>query len=498
MKNFNFRVVYSILICAVLAVSCGDDPKPADVYSVTVTNDGNGTAKADPSTAGQGTTITLTASPSGGYVFGKWTVVSGGVEITDATANPATFEMPAENVEINAEFVKDTDAEKFMITVTDDGNGTATATVNGDTVAETEPGTEVTLTALPADGYVFDKWSVESGGVELDDTAATPATFIMPAENIEVKAWFKPDETGPVNYIQIDGGDKQEILSSTYAVVEGEGYAFAVSPMGLTDRPADKMERRFSIFIPVELMDKDINVATSDLTGQKWTSLILKLDKAFLNRLIFSNNYQTTGTLKITRGEEDSFIIDFTDFIFSDGTKVSMHYEGKIDKKEEYSSLMHYTAVMATYDIQIGDEIINTRTVGYIQNQTYEEEGAIISNIWGYIDSPYAYYDIYLIDPDGGIFTEATYVGTDYSYTNLEFDGNFETDNMADFFMEENSGTITFSKTATTMTMTFTDVPMYFDEEMILNGTITCDVAAPISAAVPAGRIPEKMKKLKK
>ena len=44
-------------------------------YPVTVSNDGNGTGTATPSTAATGTEITLTAMPKEGYHFKEWQVI---------------------------------------------------------------------------------------------------------------------------------------------------------------------------------------------------------------------------------------------------------------------------------------------------------------------------------------------------------------------------------------------------------------------------------------
>ena len=74
-----------------------------ETYTVTVKDDGNGTAEADPSSATEGTTITLTNSPKSGYKFKEWEVVSGGITITDDK-----FTMPTSNVEIKAIFEEDT------------------------------------------------------------------------------------------------------------------------------------------------------------------------------------------------------------------------------------------------------------------------------------------------------------------------------------------------------------------------------------------------------
>ena len=91
-------------------------------YTVTVSNDGNGTGAATPSTAAAGTTIALTATPNKGYHFKEWQVIRGGVTITNNN-----FTMPNNNVEVKAIFEKDTPPAptEYTITVTSGGNGTA-------------------------------------------------------------------------------------------------------------------------------------------------------------------------------------------------------------------------------------------------------------------------------------------------------------------------------------------------------------------------------------
>lgn len=71
----------------------------ANTYTVTVENDGNGTASADPASAKMGEKVTLTAMPNSGYHFKEWKVVSGEVEIEDNK-----FTMPADNVTVKAIF----------------------------------------------------------------------------------------------------------------------------------------------------------------------------------------------------------------------------------------------------------------------------------------------------------------------------------------------------------------------------------------------------------
>ena len=75
----------------------------ANTYTVTVENDGNGTASAAPASAKMGDEVRLTAMPNSGYHFKKWEVVSGAVEIEDNK-----FTMPADDVTVKAIFERNT------------------------------------------------------------------------------------------------------------------------------------------------------------------------------------------------------------------------------------------------------------------------------------------------------------------------------------------------------------------------------------------------------
>lgn len=71
----------------------------ANTYTVTVKDDGNGTALADPTSAKMGAEVSLTAMPNSGYHFKKWEVVPDKVEIKDNK-----FTMPAAHVTVKAIF----------------------------------------------------------------------------------------------------------------------------------------------------------------------------------------------------------------------------------------------------------------------------------------------------------------------------------------------------------------------------------------------------------
>ena len=150
---------------------------PPTTYTVTISNDGNGSGTASPSAAVVGTEITLTATPNTGYRFKEWEVISGGVTITNNK-----FTMPDGNVEVKAIFEKDAPPAptEYTVTVTSGGNGTASVSH-----AKAVVGTEITLTATPNTGYRFKEWEVISGGVVI-----TNNKFTMPDGNVEIRAIF--------------------------------------------------------------------------------------------------------------------------------------------------------------------------------------------------------------------------------------------------------------------------------------------------------------------
>ena len=152
---------------------------PAE-HTITVTTEGGGTASASPAKAAAGTTITLTATPDGGYHFKEWEVMSGGVTIVDDK-----FTMPNDNVEVKAIFEKDAPAPtEFTVTVTSGGNGTASASL-----AKAAAGTEITLNATPDKGYHLKEWQVESPA----GLVITNNKFTMPDTNVAIKAIFEED-----------------------------------------------------------------------------------------------------------------------------------------------------------------------------------------------------------------------------------------------------------------------------------------------------------------
>ena len=179
-------------------------------YSVTVKDDGNGTASASPATAVAGTEITLSAKAKSGYHFKEWQVVSGGVTLANETSATTTFIMPANDVTIEANFEKNastgtgTGATTYPITVKSAKNGDVTASHK-----TASKGTTITLTVDPDKGYVLDTLTVLDGkDKEIKLTEKNGKyTFTMPDSKVTVAATFKASApTGKHPFTDVPAG----------------------------------------------------------------------------------------------------------------------------------------------------------------------------------------------------------------------------------------------------------------------------------------------------
>ena len=192
---------------------------PPTTYTVTISNDGNGSGTASPSAAVVGTEITLTATPNTGYRFKEWEIISGGVTITNNK-----FTMPDGNVEVKAIFEKDAPPAptEYTVTVTSGGNGTASVSH-----AKAVVGTEITLTATPNTGYRFKEWEIISGGVTI-----TSNKFTMPDGNVEVRALFEKDAPpAPTEYtVTVTSGGNGTASASHAKAVVGTEITLTATP----------------------------------------------------------------------------------------------------------------------------------------------------------------------------------------------------------------------------------------------------------------------------
>ncbi len=157
----------------------------------------------------EGTYINLRAYPAPGYKFVSWS--------DGNTDNPRLIIMPAHNVYLDPIVeVDDSQIPKGAIinASATEGQGTITNFTSG-WYAE---GTELTITAQPAEGYEFVEWS--------DGNTANPYYLtVEDGKNINITALFCEKGQGIEN-IQVEGDQPQKIMMDgiLYIVREGKIY----------------------------------------------------------------------------------------------------------------------------------------------------------------------------------------------------------------------------------------------------------------------------------
>ena len=200
--------------------------------------------------AAMGVTVTATRrKPEANERFTGWTVTVNGVKQPDDFLTPdahdpakVRFTMPAENVEIKANFEGNPTLNiGDHVTANIDGSDASVPSGSAVPVGET-----VHLTAIAPDGQHFTGWTVKVGGEEQKaDTFLTPdkndptkATFTMPSKNVEVTANFASNPTlnptlrvGDHVTATIEGSDAS--VPSGSAVPVGETvHLTAIAPDG--------------------------------------------------------------------------------------------------------------------------------------------------------------------------------------------------------------------------------------------------------------------------
>ncbi|MBP3634698.1 MAG: InlB B-repeat-containing protein [Oscillospiraceae bacterium] len=137
-------------------------------YTVTVTDDGNGTASANPASGAEGTEVSLTATPNEGYQFKEWQVLSGDVIVTDDT-----FTIGTANVEIKAVFEEAAPAVDYSLWI----GGTRVTSLNasdvfGDGKVSYDPASNtLTLNNYSYEGeYIWSDGLTQGAAIRYEDT----------------------------------------------------------------------------------------------------------------------------------------------------------------------------------------------------------------------------------------------------------------------------------------------------------------------------------------
>ena len=222
------------------------EPYYSDIpYNITAVD-----CTVDKPEAAMGDTVTATRrKPEANERFTGWTVKVNGVKQPDDFLTPdandpakVRFTMPAENVEIKANFEGNPTLNiGDHVTANIDGSDASVPSGSAVPVGET-----VHLTAIAPEGQHFTGWTVKVGDEEQKaDTFLTPdkndptkATFTMPSKNVEVTANFASNPTlnptlrvGDHVTATIEGSDAS--VPSGSAVPVGETvHLTAIAPEG--------------------------------------------------------------------------------------------------------------------------------------------------------------------------------------------------------------------------------------------------------------------------
>ena len=227
-------------------------------YNITPVN-----CTVDKTEAAKGDTVTATRrKPEANEHFIDWTVKVNGVKQPDDFLTPdandpakVRFTMPAENVEIKANF-EGNPTLNIGDHVTANIDGSDASVPSGSTVPVDAT---VHLTATAPEGQHFIGWTVLVGGEEQkadtflttpDENDPTKVTFTMPDKNVEVKATFEndpipePDPVGPSDTGNIQGAISAVVVGAAAGAIiyeAGTGIYRVINMPGIP-MPSNRIE----------------------------------------------------------------------------------------------------------------------------------------------------------------------------------------------------------------------------------------------------------------
>ncbi|MFR0984277.1 MAG: InlB B-repeat-containing protein [Faecalibacterium sp.] len=214
-----------------------------------------------------GETVHLTAIAPEGQHFISWTVLVGGEEQKADTflktpdaddPTKVSFVMPAENVEIKANFASNPTLNPTLrvgdhVTATIEGSDASVP--SGSTVPV--PKNKIVHLTATAPGQHFISWTVKVNGVEQDPTFLKPdaddptkVTFTMPDANVEVTATFaddpipEPDPVGPSDTGNIQGAISAVVIGAAAGAIiyeAGTGIYRVINMPGIP-MPSNRIE----------------------------------------------------------------------------------------------------------------------------------------------------------------------------------------------------------------------------------------------------------------
>lgn len=276
-----------------------------EFFNVTVSNDGNGTASASPTSGAADTEVTLTATPNDGYRFKEWQVDAGGVTVSDNK-----FTIGTADVEIKAVF-EEIPASSHTVTFNANGHGTAPesqSVANG--------GKAETPTAPSEEGYTFGGWYTEAectNPFNFDTSITGPITLyakwteeqpLTPTElTIEAVTAQKTYDGTPLKASEYNGNG----YTNGYKLPALEGYTVTgLTVTGEATKPGDAGTTHVDASA-IKITDSSNNDVTSHFTV-KTTDGKLTINKRSLIITAISDSKEYNGqTIKASELSKTGF-----------------------------------------------------------------------------------------------------------------------------------------------------------------------------------------------
>lgn len=188
----------------ITAVEQSDEP--SQMYDIMVIN-GKATDVYfhDITSASEGDMLHVLWNSSPDKTFDHWECDDSSVTFDDITSSAAVITMPANNITVTAVEKETPPEEKYSISIIG-----GTAFDESDTaVTEARKGDKIAISWNAAEGREFAYWDIGTSSVTLTDSLKKDTTFIMPAENVTLKAIDSEKATSEefcnVTYLANDG-----------------------------------------------------------------------------------------------------------------------------------------------------------------------------------------------------------------------------------------------------------------------------------------------------
>lgn len=163
---------------------------PTTSYNITYASNLSNGSVSGPSSAAQGSTVAIVATPNAGYQVSGYSVYKTGDQSTTlSVSSNGTFTMPGYEVTVSATFAPNNTYYDIALGSVSHGS------ISANTYSA-KSGTTINLTATPETGYHLYSWYVYKTGDMSTTVPVSGNSFTMPSFNVTVNASFSNQNTG--------------------------------------------------------------------------------------------------------------------------------------------------------------------------------------------------------------------------------------------------------------------------------------------------------------